>query len=125
VAVWAIAADSDEQAQHLATSSRMAMRMLRQGTLIAVPPPERAIKYLKSIGQPIDGFTEGRRGVIGSPAKVAAQLHEVGDAYGADEVIVVTITYDHEARKRSYELIAEAVGLEPREPEEAVSSLTA
>jgi luciferase family oxidoreductase group 1 len=125
VAVWAIAADSDEQAQYLASSSRMAMRMLRQGTLIAVPPPEKAIRYLKSIGQPTDhGFTDGRRGVIGSPEKVAAQLHEVGGAYGADEVIIVTITYDHEARKRSYELIAEAVGLDPRESAEPVSSLT-
>ncbi len=39
---------------------------------------------------------------------------------------MVTITHDHEARKRSYELIAEAVGLEPREPEaDEVSSLTA
>jgi luciferase family oxidoreductase group 1 len=124
VAIWAIAADSEEQAQYLASSSRMAMRMLRQGNLIAVPPPEKAIRYLRSIGQPIEsGFTEGRRGVIGSPTKVAAQLHEVGDAYGADEVIVVTITFDHEARKRSYELIAEAAGLEPREPE-PVSSLT-
>ena len=31
--------------------------------------------------------------------------------YGAEEVIVVTITYDHEARRRSYELLAEAFGL--------------
>jgi luciferase family oxidoreductase group 1 len=124
VAVWAIAAESDEQAQYLASSSRMAMRMLRQGQLIAVPPPEKAIKYLRSIGQPTDhGFTDGRRGVIGSPVKVAAQLNEVGDAYGADEVIVVTITYDHEARKRSYELIAEAVGLEPREVVNATPAL--
>jgi luciferase family oxidoreductase group 1 len=121
VAVWAIAADSDEQAQYLASSSRMAMRMLRQGHLIAVPPPETALKYLRSIGQPTDhGFTDGRRGVLGSPGKVAAELHAVGDAYGADEVIVVTITYDHEARKRSYELIAEAVGLEPRDGADAV-----
>jgi hypothetical protein len=28
--------------------------------------------------------------------------------YGAEEVMVVTITHDHEARKRSYELISEA-----------------
>jgi luciferase family oxidoreductase group 1 len=125
VAVWAIAADSDEQAQYLASSSRMAMRLLRQGELIPVPTPEKALEYLRAIGQPTDhGFTDGRRGVLGSPAKVAAKLHEVGDAYGADEVIVVTITHDHEARKRSYELIAEAVGLEPRESDEAVSSLT-
>ena len=115
VAVWAICADSDEQAQYLASSSRMAMRLLRQGQLIPVPPPEKALEYLRSIGQPTDsGFTEGRRGVIGSPETVRAKLLEVADSYGAEEVIVVTITHDHEARRRSYELIAEAVGLEPR-----------
>ena len=35
--------------------------------------------------------------------------------YGAEEVIAVTITYDHEARRHSYELLAEAMGLEPRD----------
>jgi hypothetical protein len=29
-------------------------------------------------------------------------------AYGADEAMVVTITYDHAARRRSYELVADA-----------------
>ena len=117
VAVWAICAATDEQAQYLASSSRMSMRLLRKGQLIPVPPPEKAIAYLRSIGQPADhGFTDGRRGVIGSPATVAAKLHELADAYGAEEVIVVTITHDHGARKRSYELIAEAVGLQHPQP---------
>ena len=40
VAVWALAADTEEEAQRLATSSRMAFTMLRRGRLIAVPPPE-------------------------------------------------------------------------------------
>ena len=116
VAVWAICAETDEHAQYLAAPSRMAMRMLRQGTLIPVPTPEKAIDYLKAIGQPVEsGWVEGRRGIIGSPRTVAAKLHEVADQYGAEEVIVVTITHDHQARKRSYELIAEAVGLTPRE----------
>jgi luciferase family oxidoreductase group 1 len=124
VAVWAICADTAEQAQYLAASSRMAMRMLRQGQLIQVPPPDRAIHYLKSIDQPTDhGFTDGRRGIIGSPETVRAQLYELGDSYGAEEVIVVTITYDHEARKRSYELIAEAVGLEPRDTPAAAAAV--
>jgi alkanesulfonate monooxygenase SsuD/methylene tetrahydromethanopterin reductase-like flavin-dependent oxidoreductase (luciferase family) len=51
--------------------------------------------------------------VIGSPEKVRAGLEEVAEQYGAEEVMVVTITYDPEARRRSYELIAEAFGLEP------------
>jgi hypothetical protein len=42
---------------------------------------------------------------------VKAGIENVAAAYGADEVIVVTITHDHGARRRSYELIAEAFGL--------------
>ncbi len=116
VAVWAICAETEEHAQYLASSSRMSMRMLRQGRLIPVPPPEKALNYLRSIGQPTDhGFTDGRRAVLCSPETVRSRLSEVADAYGADEVMVVTITHDHGARKRSYELIAEAMELEPRE----------
>jgi hypothetical protein len=39
---------------------------------------------------------------------VRSGLEQVARDYGAGEVMVVTITHDHEARKRSYELIAEA-----------------
>ncbi len=117
VAVWAICAESDEQAQYLAASSRMSMRMLRQGQLIEVPPPEQALEYLRRIGQPLDsGFVDGRRGIIGSPQTVGGRLLEVAAEYGAEELIVVTITHDHRARRRSYELIAQAVGLEPHAP---------
>lgn len=115
VAVWAICAETEEQAQYLASSSRMAMRMLRQGTLIQVPSPETAIDYLKAIGEPVtNGFVSGRRGIIGNPETVATKLRSVADEYGADELIVVTITHDHQARRHSYELIAEAMELEPR-----------
>ena len=50
VAVWAIAADTEEEAQRLAYSSRMAMAMLRRGRLIAVPPVEKAERFLKGEG---------------------------------------------------------------------------
>ena len=43
--------------------------------------------------------------------RVRDQLVEVAREYGAEEVVVVTITHDHEARRRSYELLAEAFGL--------------
>jgi luciferase family oxidoreductase group 1 len=113
VAVWAIAAETDEEAQRLASSSRMTMQLLRQGRLIPVPPPEKALRFLE--GQPVqaDSRGGGRRGVIGSPEKVRAGLEAVAAEYGAQEVMVVTITFDHAARRRSYELIAEAFGLEP------------
>jgi alkanesulfonate monooxygenase SsuD/methylene tetrahydromethanopterin reductase-like flavin-dependent oxidoreductase (luciferase family) len=51
---------------------------------------------------------------VGSPEKVRAEIEAVAVEYGAEEVIVVTITHDHQARRRSYELIAEAFDLESR-----------
>jgi luciferase family oxidoreductase group 1 len=116
VAVWALAAPSDEEAEHLALSSQMAFKMLRRGQLIPVPAPEKAASWLASEGG-VGGARSprpGRRSVVGSPERVRAGLEEVASEYGADEVIVVTITYDHAARRRSYELLAEAFGLQPR-----------
>ena len=51
----------------------------------------------------------GRRAVLGSPSTVKKGLEEVAAAYDASEVMVVTITHSHDARRRSYELIAEAM----------------
>jgi alkanesulfonate monooxygenase SsuD/methylene tetrahydromethanopterin reductase-like flavin-dependent oxidoreductase (luciferase family) len=111
-----LCAATDEEAQYLAASGRMTRRLLRRGELIAVPPPEKALEFLERDGARGDGSGGGRRAIIGSPEKVRARVEELAQEYGADEVIVVTITYDHEARRRSYELVAEAFGLEPRAP---------
>jgi luciferase family oxidoreductase group 1 len=108
VASWSLAADTDDEAHRLASSSRMAMALLRQGRLIAIPPVEKALRFLEEHGKSVSG---GRRMVLGAPATVRAGLEEVARAYGAEEVIVVGITHDHAARRRSYELIADAFGL--------------
>jgi luciferase family oxidoreductase group 1 len=126
VAVWAICADTDEEAHHLAASSRMTMTLLRRGQLIPVPPPEKALRFLESEGLPVDAAPHRRRTIVGSQETVHAGIREVATAYGAQEVIVVSITYDHAARRRSYELIAEAFGLDPTPdaaPRERVASL--
>ncbi len=115
VAVWALAAPTDEEAEYLASSSRMTFTQLRRGQLIAVPPPDEATEFLSREARLTpSGEIPGRRGVVGSPEKVRAGLEEVASAYGADEVIVVTITHDHQMRRRSYELLAEACDLDPR-----------
>ena len=119
VGVWAICADTDEEAQRLAASARMAFALLRRGRLIPVPPVEKALRFLESEGQALDATPPGRR-ARGRHAgdRRAPGSSEVAAEYGAEEVIVVTITHDHEARRRSYELIAEAFELAgaPRPP---------
>jgi luciferase family oxidoreductase group 1 len=113
VATWVLCAPTDEEAQHLALSSQMAFKMLRRGQLIPVPSPEKAASWLASEGGPRSA-RPGRRSIVGSPETVRAGVEEVVSEYGADEAIVVTITYDHAVRRRSYELLAETFGLQPR-----------
>jgi luciferase family oxidoreductase group 1 len=110
VAVWALAADDEDEAKHAATSARMSFIMLREGRLIAVPPPDKAARFLAE-RPPSGGLSQRRRSIVGTPEHVKAEIENVAREYNAEEVIVVTITYDHEVRKRSYELIAEQFGL--------------
>lgn len=106
VGVWALAADTQEEAHRLASSSRMTLRLLRRGQLIPVPPPEKALRFLENDSGGARGTN--RRGIVGTPEHVRERIERVADEYGAEEVIVLTITHDHHARRRSYELIAEA-----------------
>jgi luciferase family oxidoreductase group 1 len=110
VAVWALCAETEDEARRLAASSKMTFTLLRHGRLIPVPPPDKALRFLASQGQNAPG--PRRRSIVGTPETVRAGLVDVAAQYGAEEVIVVTITYDHDARRRSYELIAEAFGLD-------------
>lgn len=113
VATWAICAETEQEAQRLASSSRMAFTMLRRGELIPIPPPEKALAFLDAERAAGRGGAR-RRLTLGPPELVRARLQELAEQYGAEELIVVNITHSHQARRRSYELLAEAFGLERR-----------
>ena len=85
------------------------MAMLRRGRLIAVPPVEKALRFLAAEGEPVAGGRPDHRGHAAT--RCAPGSRRSRTQYGADELIVVTITHDHAARRRSYELIADAFGL--------------
>jgi luciferase family oxidoreductase group 1 len=113
VGVMVVCAETDEEAVRLASSRLMAFSLLRSGRQIALPPPERAIEFLAGDPTPTDELP-GRRGVLGSPETVREELEELAMTYGTDELMLLTLTYDHDARRRSYELVAEAFGLQSR-----------
>ena len=111
VAGWAICAETDEEAQRIASSARMTRTLLNEGKLIPVPPIDKALAFLAERGPNPDTVARPRRAIIGAPSTVKSGIEALASIYGADEVMIVTITYDHAARRRSYELIAEAFGL--------------
>jgi len=107
VACWAICAETDAEAMRLSYSARMLMLLLFRGRYIAVPTVAHAEEFLREEGVPLDALPVGRRIIIGNPARVRAAIEAVAEDYGAREVFIVNILYDHAARRRSYELIAE------------------
>ncbi len=128
VAVWVVCAETDDEARRIAASSVMAFRLLQRGQLIPVPPIDKAIQFIEADGSrpqpPLLGMRTRRR-IVGAPETVKAGIEAVSAEYGADEVMIVTITYEHEARCRSYELVARAFDLGgPTEPSYASTSST-
>jgi luciferase family oxidoreductase group 1 len=113
VAVSAISADTSEEAERLASSMRMAITLLRAGSSIAIPTVKTALAFLGSHASP-QSLPMGRRAIVGDAQSVRRGLEEVAREYGAEEVMVVTITHDHAARLHSYDLIADAFELGQR-----------
>ena len=118
VAVSAICAGTDEQAKRLSMSQRMVAVSLFRGHLIPVPSVERAERFVREEGVPLEMIPAGRRLITGDPNRVRAALKSVADEYGAEEVFVVNLIHDHAARRRCYELIAS--GFRPAQGTKAV-----
>ncbi|WP_199553849.1 LLM class flavin-dependent oxidoreductase [Sandaracinobacteroides hominis] len=105
VACWTVAAEDDEQAAWIAGSSRMMFAKMMMGELIPVPSPEKAAQWLAENHAPMPA---NRRPIIGTAARCCDAIREKARLYGASDVMLVNILYDHAARLRSYRLIAES-----------------
>jgi luciferase family oxidoreductase group 1 len=115
--IGAICADTDEEAQRLASSVRMFIRNARRGDRGPIPTPESAIAELTS--SPLDPDPmfretgEWPRSLIGTADTVRDQLIDIASVLGVEEAMIVTVVHDHQARLHSYELLAKAFNLKP------------
>jgi luciferase family oxidoreductase group 1 len=111
VAVFVVCAETDAEAMRLARSRELFLLRLYTNRLAPYPSVEEAEAYPYTERElEIVRNVRGRT-VAGSPDRVRAHLLEHAAAYGADEIVAVTITHDAKARVRSYELLADAFGL--------------
>ena len=106
VAIGVICAETQEEADFLAASVRLLQRRIRMGDRRPVASPEDALRELQGMGPGGDEEGEFPRYVAGTPEHVRSRLESMASELGIDEVIVNTITWDHAARLRSYELLA-------------------
>jgi luciferase family oxidoreductase group 1 len=102
-----VAADTEEQARFLASSGRQSFTSLRAGTPIRLPPPSREWEKAVEAFDPSRLETAPAVSMVGAPQTIAAGLTTFVDRMRPDELIVVSHIYDHAARVRSYEIVAE------------------
>lgn len=112
VASWAIVAETTEQAEALGKPAAMLGALLMRNVLIPVPSVETASAWLEA--NPAALTARRRRAILGTPEEVHAGIDEVAAEYGADEMMLVNIMSDHEARLESYRLVAREYGLAER-----------
>jgi len=100
------AADSEAEAQFLATSMQQAFVSLRSGHPKRLPPPENG--YMDRIGPPERALLDQvlSCSAIGSSDTVKLKLEAFIEQTGADELMITSQIFDHSARLRSYEIVA-------------------
>ncbi|MEO6388405.1 MAG: LLM class flavin-dependent oxidoreductase [Croceibacterium sp.] len=108
-AMTVIAADTDEEAELLATSQDQSFVRLRSGDPGKLPPPVSGFR--DSLPESARAMLEhlGQARAVGSPATVADRIARFVERTGADELVLSGATFDPAARQRSLELTIKAV----------------
>jgi luciferase family oxidoreductase group 1 len=101
------AAPTDEQARRIFTSHQQAFVNLRRGTPGQIPPP---IENIETFWTPAEKAMANESlfcSVVGSPETVQRGLAQFLEVTNPDELMITGLIYEHAARLRSYEIVAE------------------
>jgi luciferase family oxidoreductase group 1 len=120
-AVGVICAETQEEAEYLASSVKLLQRRIRIGDRKPVASPDDALRELRMFLDVPMEEGEWPRYFVGTPALVRQRLEQMAGELGIREVIVNTIVWEHAKRLRSYELLAEEFGLSDRTGEAAIA----
>ncbi len=106
-----ICAETDTEAERLASSLLVAFARLRTGQKSLLLSPDEALAYPFSPTERAVVESIRPLHIVGAPTTVKRRITDIFTRTGADEVMVTTFTYGQQERLRSYELLAEAFTL--------------
>jgi luciferase family oxidoreductase group 1 len=110
------AADTDAEARRLFSSAQQQFTRMVRGTRGKVPPPIDDIETYWTQAEKEQASAMLKYSFAGSPDTVRLGLQQFVEETGVDELIVASAIYDHSARLRSYEILAEVMDLKTRSP---------
>ena len=108
-----VAAASDREARRLFTSAQQQFLMLRRGMPGRLRPP---VDDMEALWTPLEAATVSRAlsaAVVGDPGTVRVGLERFVERHRPDELLIGAQIYDHEARRRSFAIVAEAYARQP------------
>lgn len=111
LAVAAMCADDAQEAERIAATADLNIVRRAKGDYLPLESPDAAVSFPYT---PIDRerIAHNReRLFVGTPDAVKARLEKLAEATAADEIMITGMIFDHDARKRSYSLLAKAFGL--------------
>src|ERR1700712_1463902 len=111
VGVIIIAAETDAEARRLATTQQMSFTNMFRGARGLSQPPIDDIETYWSAMEKAQAMQMLARSIVGSPETVRKGLQALVAETHADELMIVSDVYDHEARLRSFKLIASAASI--------------
>ncbi len=113
IALSALVAPTDEEAQFLAQSQQLMWALFMSGEIRKLVSPEEASRHVYTDHQNRIIENQSKLWIVGSPETVKREIDAKVAESGADEVMVTTTAWDYDMRLRSYRLLAGAFGLQP------------
>jgi luciferase family oxidoreductase group 1 len=111
LAIAVIMAETDEEADRMASSADLNRLLRDRGQYKPLPSIAEAQAYPYTDAERAAIARNRSRMFVGSKPTVMEKIAPLIEASQPDEVMVITATYDHDARKRSYSLLADAFGI--------------
>lgn len=119
VGVPVLAADTDAEAQHLSTTEYINILRLIRNQLAPLSPPVDTVEGLANSFEQAAVASKRAAAIIGSPSTVRGKLEVFLEETQADELIITSNPYEHTARLRSYEIVAEITKEAAAKPEQS------
>ena len=111
ICVWALVADTEEEADRLFTSRARSRLARDRGILQPIDPPDDNLDTAYSSAERGRVEMMKRGAFVGTAKSVGDRLRALASELGIDEVVVLTWTYDLAPRRHSYALLAQEFGL--------------
>lgn len=114
ICVWALVAETEQEARRLARTRELWRVGFERGVRNPLASPEDAAAYPYTEQEQRIVEAVRSKAFVGTAAQIRDRLEVLAKQFGLDELVIVTWTFDPAPRQRSYELLAHAFELDAR-----------